>query len=197
MTFEDAYTTYGTPLWHFAYRFLSDPEDARDAVQEAFARAWRRWNAYSGTDRGRIAWLYQIVQNYCIDLLRRRALPAHARYSLDQPVLAAAHGSDRPEERVDLLVDDGPDLCQAAEDAETYTEWRTALAAVRPQYQAALLVVILEERGEDGRRAVLAGMTHSRFKSLLHRARQALRVALVTQAAADDDPIPAFLRRGE
>jgi RNA polymerase sigma-70 factor (TIGR02960 family) len=53
------------------YRMLASFDEAEDAVQETFLRAWRNRGTFEGDDLFR-AWLYRIATNVCLDALRRR-----------------------------------------------------------------------------------------------------------------------------
>lgn len=71
MSTESLYRTYRKPLFALAYRMLGSVMDAEDIVQEAFL-------AYEGVAdpaaiRQERAFLYKIVTNRCLDLLRSSA----------------------------------------------------------------------------------------------------------------------------
>ena len=54
------------------YRMLASFDEAEDAVQETFLRAWRNRETFEGDALVR-AWLYRIATNVCLDMIRRRS----------------------------------------------------------------------------------------------------------------------------
>ena len=73
-------------------RILGNPEDARDAVQETFVKAWRQAHTYR-EERGEVfTWLVLIARNTAIDHARAgsRRREILARFSEEPPAAAAA-----------------------------------------------------------------------------------------------------------
>jgi RNA polymerase sigma-70 factor (ECF subfamily) len=60
-------------MWAVALRTLGNPEEAADALQEAFLSAYRAAGRFRG-DAAVTTWLHRIVVNACLDQLRRRAI---------------------------------------------------------------------------------------------------------------------------
>src|ERR1700677_3730405 len=62
------------------YRMLASFDEAEDAVQETFLKAWRGRSGFEGGSQFR-AWLYRIATNVCLDMLRRNSRRATAMRS--------------------------------------------------------------------------------------------------------------------
>ncbi|WP_017609407.1 RNA polymerase sigma factor SigM [Nocardiopsis xinjiangensis] len=58
-------------LWAVAVRIMADPEEASDALQDAFLSAFRAAGRFRGEAQVS-TWLHRIVVNACHDRLRRR-----------------------------------------------------------------------------------------------------------------------------
>ncbi|GAA1464432.1 RNA polymerase sigma factor SigM [Nocardiopsis exhalans] len=58
-------------LWAVAIRMMGEPEEASDALQDAFLSAFRAADRFRG-DAQVTTWLHRIVVNACHDRLRRR-----------------------------------------------------------------------------------------------------------------------------
>jgi RNA polymerase sigma-70 factor (TIGR02960 family) len=63
---------YRRELHVHCYRMLASFDEAEDAVQEPFLRAWRSRDTFDGSSLFR-AWLYRIATNVCFDAQRRSA----------------------------------------------------------------------------------------------------------------------------
>ena len=61
---------YQGRLHSLAMRVLHDPEQARDAVQDAFLKAYTNLNRFEGRSSF-YTWLYRLTMNLCLDLRRR------------------------------------------------------------------------------------------------------------------------------
>lgn len=67
------YLQFSAQVHGVVRRILEDPEDAREAVQDAFIKAWRQAASYR-PDRGEVvSWLVFIARHAAIDRLRKGA----------------------------------------------------------------------------------------------------------------------------
>jgi RNA polymerase sigma-70 factor, ECF subfamily len=111
-------------LWAVALRTMGNPDDAADAVQDAFVSAYRS----AGTFRGEAAvttWLHRIVVNACLDRIRR----AKARPTVPLP------------EPDGLQPADPRDTISARETAVVVAQ---ALAALPDEQRLALVLVDMQ-----------------------------------------------------
>ena len=69
--FEALVTENQTRAYHLAWRMLGSEADAADAVQDAFLKAYTSLKDFRGDSRFSV-WLYRLVNNVCIDMLRKR-----------------------------------------------------------------------------------------------------------------------------
>ena len=66
---ENLYRQYGGLIHRRCRRILRDDEEARDAVQDVFARAIRSWHSWDG-EASRLTWLSRIATNHCLNVIR-------------------------------------------------------------------------------------------------------------------------------
>ncbi len=163
---------YRDDVWRLARQLCRHREDAEDVAHSALLKAAEhldgfRWEASLRT------WLHRIATNEC-RMLRRRKVPL----SLDALLEDAATAEHRPPEPA--AGEPGPE--EAALEAETRRSVLAALAGLPDHYHTALLLKDgLGLRAEDVAQAM--GITVPAARSILHRARSALRERLA--AAAD------------
>lgn len=87
-------------MWAVALRTLGDPDEAADAVQDAFVSAYRK----AGTFRGEAAvttWLHRIVVNACLDRMRRKSVRPVAD---DELIEAAERDTPMPDQTLEREV---------------------------------------------------------------------------------------------
>lgn len=170
-------------VYNLCYRTLGNAEDAADATQEAFFRAYRGIGSFRGEPDGFRGWLLRIAVNACYDDLRRHKRRPTA--SLDEPLpgteLPSGEGLPDPQA--------GPE--QRALAAETSRSIEAALA--RLSVEQRLAVVLCDVQGlsyEEAARAM--GVELGTVRSRLSRGRAALRESL-----AATGELPATVRRQE
>ncbi|HEX6106936.1 MAG TPA: RNA polymerase sigma factor [Gemmatimonadales bacterium] len=138
---------YRDGFGRYAYHMLGNHEDAQEAMQDSFIRAYRALKDCREPDRFG-AWLFRIVVNRCRTM--RRRLLRHRRFDGDLP-----------------------DEIPVADHAPAAFEWREeiarALARLRPHYREAFLLRYVE--GLDY--AEMARMTGAKEPALRMRVKRA------------------------
>lgn len=156
--FEELVRRTSADTYLLAKRLVSDPDDARDVVQEAYLRAFRSIGRFRG-DAQFTTWLYRITANCASTHLGRRR--RHRHDELDEEV-------DVPDTRPDH------DPAAMASAALLRDRLEAAIAELPPRLRA---VVVLRDI-YDLNHAQIAeelGITESAAKVRLHRARRRLR----------------------
>ena len=85
-TFNAALDRHRRELHVHCYRMLGSFDEAEDALQDAFLRAWKARESFAGGE-GLRAWLYKIATNVCLDSLRakKRRAPSQGEIPWLQP----------------------------------------------------------------------------------------------------------------
>lgn len=157
VTFDDLYAAHFAMLVAYCRRQVGGGGDPEAIAQDAFTRAWRSWDRYTGS-RPFWPWLVTIARRLCIDYRRREmrhsAVPVSMTTSGDFTAL--------PEERLEL--------------AEDRKQALQALCRLKPGDRR-----VVELRDIDGwsyeQIARLEGVTVESIRGSLKRARVALRRA--------------------
>jgi RNA polymerase sigma-70 factor (ECF subfamily) len=69
--FEELVRRHRLGAYRVALRMLGDESDAEDATQDAFVQAWRKLAGFRA-DAAFSTWMYRIVTNRCLNMLRAR-----------------------------------------------------------------------------------------------------------------------------
>ena len=168
--YERLVRVHGGRLLSVARRFLPNNEDAQDAVQEAFIKAFRAIATFE--ERAQLhTWLHRILVNTALMKIRaRKRRPEESIDDLLPTFQSDGHQTTESREWSDAIV----------ERKETAAIVRRAIAQLPEQYRVVLTLRDIEERDTIETAAAL-GTTTTVVKVRLHRARQALRTLLDRQ----------------
>jgi RNA polymerase sigma-70 factor (ECF subfamily) len=155
---------------------LRNPDDAEDAVQEAFLRVWRCRDAIPAGS-GRTAWLYRVVVNACVSRIRSES---------------ARTGRDDGDAALAGLADRAPEPEVRAEQAHLAGTLGAALAEL-PEHLRIPLVLRFYAGLSEKEIATAIDRRPGTVKSRLHDARQRLAQdpRLAAWVRTDDDVLEA------
>lgn len=167
-SFDALYRQHYRRVLGLCRHLLRRPDQADDAAQEVFIRAWRAFGDY---DRKQpfASWVLKIASNHCIDIVRRRAREAQ--------IFGTANA-----EMLDVESDD-PAAVAGLISAENAAAVRAALGRLPDKHRIPLVLAYYSESSYDDIAATL-GITSNHVGVLLLRGRQALRRELLHGAPA-------------
>lgn len=163
---------YQVPVYNLAYRMLGNANEAEDAAQETFLRAYRRLETYDAAYKFS-SWILSIASHYCVDRLRRRRGNA---LSMEEMESSRWLPDERPRpEEITLRGEQSEIIRELLEQLPTHYR-----------------LVIIMRYWHDMSYEEIAAVTHSTVsavKSRLHRARQVMAAQIADPASlsADED----------
>ncbi len=165
--FELLVKRHQSRVFHLAYRFLGNAALAQDAAQDVFVNVYAARHTYVPSAKF-TTWLYIIVKNTCLKIIARM----RPTVSLDEPVHQG--DTEMPRQLADTHMHSPAEQCL---DGEIATQVRSAVAALPEQQRLAVVLARFEGLSYEEIAQVL-GSTPKAVKSLLHRAREALKIRL-------------------
>ena len=163
---QDLVSRYLPLFYRRAYRYLRNPHDAEDAVQDALLSAYTHLDQFKGSAK-MTTWLTSIVTNSALSYLRKRPRQAHA--SLDEPL---------PHDAGTCLADSLMDVRRGPEDECATSELNRYLmqfmAELSPSFREAIQLRDFDELTTSEAAHVL-GVPESTIKTRVSRARSQLK----------------------
>lgn len=167
LTFAGLIQSSGDKAYNFAYRLAGNEPDARDLVQEAFAKAFEHGGSYDPA-RPFDSWLLRILHNVFLDSMRRHS---HTRtVSLDAPAPVEDAGW------ADLLPEDSPLPGDAMAERESLDLLQKALERLPVTYKASVTLCDIEGMSYEDISSVM-GVPVGTVRSRIHQGRVLLRKA--------------------
>lgn len=145
------------PVFSLCYRMLGNANDAEDAAQESFIRAYRNLKRYDRT-RSFATWLLSIASHYCIDRMRKRQVSTVSTDALPAEIIADRKAPD-------------PERIYREQEKEALVQ--SLLGQLKPTDRAAIILRYWHEYSELEIAETL-NLSVSAVKSRLYRSRQAL-----------------------
>lgn len=168
MDFQEFLRRHGEKAYNFAYRLAGNEQDARDLVQEAFAKALEHKDSYDAS-RPFDAWLNRILHNIYMDGVRRHA--SRKTVSLDAPSPA----EDAPWDEVLEGGDLDPESVMARREEDAMIQ--QALDALPVAYKTAVLLCDVEGLSYERIGEIMACPVGT-VRSRIHQGRLLMRKTL-------------------
>ncbi len=169
--YREIITRYERPVFSLIFRMVRDRETAEDLAQETFIKVLNNLDRYSPEFKFS-SWLFKIANNLTIDHLRRRRIDT---ISIEGAPDAVTVESARATSIAVVSQDQSP--LEELESRELGTAIEAAIAGLRPEYRACILLRHVEDRSYE-EIAEIVKLPLGSVKTYIHRARHELRAAL-------------------
>ena len=167
--FEKLVEKYKVPVMSLVYRTLPDAVEAEDIAQHVFLQVFKAAHRYEVSAKFS-TWLFTIARNLCLNEIRRRS--RHPADSLDETY---GEGDDNPVRQVEEARVKGPP--EAILEGELHEKIDEAMALLPEKQRTAILLCRGEEHSYEDIAQILDCSVQA-TKSLIHRAREALKQKL-------------------
>ncbi len=152
--FTEIVEQFQKPVYNLCARMLGDPDEAEDAAQETFWKAYKNIHSFD-PQRSFLTWLLSIAAHYCIDQIRKRRFS-----SLSMDIM--------PE---DFIPDLEPSPEMMTSQTEEQKKIRGLLDILAPEDKTAVIMRYWYDFSDEEIGNVL-NLTVSAVKSRLFRARK-------------------------
>lgn len=162
--FEPIIRHYNQILFRIGMSYLSSPEDAEDAMQNAWLKAFENLGAFRGTARFS-TWLCRIMINECLMALRKNK----KTYSFDMNAPDKLYNNDDPADKM------------TREQALGWLE--ESLLELPPEYRSVYIMREIEGLSVDNAAEILE-LTPENIRVRLHRAKKMLKEKILLRVPA-------------
>jgi len=169
---EDLVHIHGAKMYGVALQFMRNEYDAREVMQDALVSIWNKIGSFQGKSAF-TSWIYRVTANAGLMALRKKK-------KFENNISLDATGSDEDDSPLPALQlrDKGPLPDKVVMTGELGDKVREAIDQLPEPYRIAVLLRDVEELPMS---EVMqeTGLSEPALKSRLHRARLALREALL------------------
>ncbi len=171
LAFRELVRRYERPVFSLIYRMVRDREAAEDLAQDSFVKVLNHIDRYN-PDFKFSSWIFKIANNVAIDHLRRR-----------QPQTVSMDGSPHATSASEIeassfeIAAEQETALQELEAREIGSAIERAIARLRPEYRACIMLRHIEDRSYE-EIATTLDLPLGTVKTYIHRARNELRVLL-------------------
>ena len=167
--FSELILAYEKMIISFTYRMLGNKEDAEDAAQEVFVKAYRAISGFDGKSSFK-TWLYKIASNVAMDELRKRK-----RRNSDKTVSLYAETDDGEYELP--LAGEKDEPFEEARKKELQNVLQKAIGELKDEYKTVVVMRDVQNISYEDI-AKVTGLSLGTVKSRISRGRLSLKKIL-------------------